>query len=305
MATMKDIKARINTVANIKKITKAMQLVAAAKLTRAQERAHTVRPYADELDGILGAISGSGGSDDSKDDRITLVFGDDGIPISTTRDRFFEQTDVKRPAVVLFTSDRGLCGGFNTNLIRAAQEFLKEHSDKDCKMVTIGKKGHQHFRRQDVDIILHRNEVSDKLILLEIKAITGELVNLYVSGEVDAIYFIYAKSLKASNYKVMTQKFLSIPSVETDTSTSHDYIMEPDRDAMFAQLIPLYATTAVFSALADSFASEYGAKMAAMQQATKNAEEKLDALILLRNRLRQATITRELAEIVGGAEALT
>lgn len=305
MATLKDIKARIHAVANIKKITKAMQLVAAAKLTRAQERAHTVRPYADELDGILGALAAAGGSDDSGDDRIDMQFGDDDAPISTTRARFFEQTEAKRPAVVLFTSDRGLCGAFNTNLIRATRAFLSEHSGEDCKLVTIGKKGHQFFRRQKVDIVLHHEGVSDKLILPDIKTITGELVNLYVSGDVDAIYFIYAKSLKASNYKVITQKFLSIPPVETETSASHDYIMEPDRDAMFAQLIPLYATTTVFSALADSFASEYGAKMAAMQHATKNAEEKLDALIILRNRLRQATITRELAEIIGSAEAIS
>jgi len=305
MATLMDIKARIKTVANIKKITKAMQLVAAAKLTRAQERAHTVRPYADELDGILGALSAAGGSDEGGDDPITMQFAEGSAPISTTRERFFEQTEVKRTAVALFTSDRGLCGAYNTNLIRAGQKFLREHSHQDCKLITIGRKGNQFYRRQNVDIIYHREGVNDKLILPEIKEITGQLVNLYVSGEVDAVYFIYAKSRSAASYEVTTQKFLSISPAETATGVSHDYIMEPDRDAMFAQLIPLYATTTVFSALADSFASEYGAKMAAMQQATKNATEKLDDLIMLRNRLRQATITKELAEIVGGAEALS
>jgi F-type H+-transporting ATPase subunit gamma len=124
-----------------------------------------------------------------------------------------------------------------------------------------------------------------------------------VSGEVDALYFIYAKSLRSSLYRVTTQKFLGIPPVE-GKKADENYIIEPGRDELFADLIPLYATSCVFSALADSFASEYGARMSAMQQATKNADETLDGLVIVRNRMRQATITKELAEIVGGAEAL-
>jgi F-type H+-transporting ATPase subunit gamma len=140
-------------------------------------------------------------------------------------------------------------------------------------------------------------------VLEEIKEITGRLVEMYVKGEVDALYFIYARSLKAALYKVTTQKFLSIPPIE-GKEADDNYIIEPSRDELFADLVPLYATSIVFSVLADSFASEYGARMAAMQQATKNADEKLNALVIERNRLRQATITKELAEIVGGAEAL-
>jgi F-type H+-transporting ATPase subunit gamma len=140
-------------------------------------------------------------------------------------------------------------------------------------------------------------------VLPEIKEITGRLIELYVKGEVDALYFVYARSLRAALYRVTTQQFLPIPPVE-GKRTDDNYIIEPGRDELFADLLPLYATSLVFSVLADSFASEYGARMAAMQQATKNADEKLNDLVIERNRLRQATITKELAEIVGGAEVL-
>jgi len=300
MATLRDIKASINTVGNIGKITKAMQLVAAAKLNKAQERAHTVRPYADEMDGVLGTLATLAG-DEGGDALVEMVF-DETAPLVATREKLFAQHEVTRPAVVLMTSDRGLCGAYNTNLIRATSKYLEDNADKDCKLVTLGRKGHQFFRRRDVDLIYHRDGIDDKLDLAQIKEITGKLVDLYVSGEVDGVYLIYAKSVGTASYRVTTQKFLSIPPVEG--SSDENYIIEPDPEQLFATLIPLYAATTIFSALADSFASEYGAKMAAMQQATKNAEEKLDGLIILRNRLRQAAITKELAEIVGGAEAL-
>jgi F-type H+-transporting ATPase subunit gamma len=305
MATLRDIKARIKTVANIGKITKAMQLVAAAKLNKAQERAHTVRPFADEMDAILGALAGVAAGDDSGgDDTLEMSFVDGAPPLETTRESLFAQTEERRPAVVLITSDRGLCGAFNTNLIRAAEQFLRDNADRECRLVTIGRKGNQYFRRRRVDIAYHREGVNDRLVLEEIKEITGRLVELYVTGEADAVYLIYAKSTGTATYQITTQKFLSIPPVADAGDVEENYILEPDRERLFATLIPQYATTMIFSALADSFASEYAAKMAAMQQATKNAEEKLGDLVIERNRMRQAAITKELAEIVGGAEAL-
>jgi F0F1-type ATP synthase, gamma subunit len=204
---------------------------------------------------------------------------------------------------VLFTADRGLSGAFNANLIRAAQHFIREHRDQDVKLITIGRKGYGFFRRRATPVVHFKTGLSDRLVLDEIRDVTGKLLELYASGEVDALYFIFAKSLRASLYRVTTQQFLPIPPVE-GAKTDDNYIIEPGRDELFANLIPLYANSRVFSVLADSFASEYGARMAAMQQATKNADEKLDGLVLERNRLRQAIITKELAEIVGGAEAL-
>ena len=253
MATLKDIKVRIRTVSSIRNITRAMQLVAAAKLTRAQERAHTVRPYADEMDAILGALAAVSSDDGGADAAMEMVFAPGVPPIRTTRARLFEQREERRPGVVLLTSDRGLCGAFNSNLVRAAQRFLAEHEGKDCQLVLLGKKGYQFFRRRGLPILYHRAGLSDRLLLPEIKEITGKLVELYVSGEVDALYLIYAKSIRAAMYRVTTQKFLSIPPVE-GSAGGDSYILEPDCESLFATLIPLYATTTVFSALADSFA---------------------------------------------------
>jgi F-type H+-transporting ATPase subunit gamma len=300
MATLKDIKARINSVANIKKVTNAMKLVASAKLTRAQERAQTVRPYSEELDGILGTLSAltRGGESETP---ISMSFFEDEPALETVRESLFGHTKAERPAVVLITSDRGLCGAFNTNLIRAALAFMREHPD--AKLITLGKKGRTYFRTLKVDPRYHKQGISDKLLIEEIREITGRLLELFVKGEVDSVFLVYAKFRKGTLSTVTTQQFLPIPPVETEEG-GDVYILEPDRDRVFETLIPLYATTAIFSAFADSFASEYGARMSAMRQATDNAEEKLNELIILRNRLRQASITKELAEIVGGAEAL-
>lgn len=300
MATIRDLKNRIRAVENIRKITRAMQLVAAAKLNRAQQRAQSVRPFADELDRILGGLAG-GGIEESADVVIEFPYAD-GV-VKTTLGRIFSNHEIKKPGLVLFTADRGLSGAFNANLIRAAQHFIREHRDQEVKLITIGRKGYGFFRRRPTPIVHFKTGLSDRLVLDEIRDVTGKLLELYASGEVDALYFIFAKSLRASLYRVTTQQFLPIPPVE-GAKTDDNYIIEPGRDELFANLIPLYANSRVFSVLADSFASEYGARMAAMQQATKNADEKLDDLVLERNRLRQAIITKELAEIVGGAEAL-
>jgi F-type H+-transporting ATPase subunit gamma len=302
MATLLDLKQRIRGVENIRKITKAMQLVAAAKLNRAQTRAHAVRPFAEELDKVLGGLAG-GGIEESADAPVEFTFIEGEPPLRTTLGHLFSQNEAKKPGLVLITADGGLSGAFNANLIRAAQLYIRDHKDLDIKLITIGKKGHAFFRTRPTPIIFHKHGVSDRLLLPEIKEITGRLIELYVKGEVDALHFIYARSLRAALYRVTTQQFLPIPPVE-GARADDNYIIEPGRGEMFADLIPLYATSLVFKVLADSFASEYGARMAAMQQATKNADEKLTDLVMERNRLRQATITKELAEIVGGAEAL-
>jgi F-type H+-transporting ATPase subunit gamma len=303
MATLLDLKQRIRAVENIRKITKAMQLVAAAKLNRAQSRAQSLRPFAEELDRLLGGLAG-GGIDESSDAPVEFSFVPGQPPLRTTLGHLFEQKEVKRPGIVLVTADRGLSGAFNANLIRAAQLYIREHPEQDVKLITIGKKGHAFFRNRPTPILYNKIGISDRLLLPEIKEITGKLIELYVKGEVDALYFISARSLRAALYKVTTQQFLPIPPVKSDAKSDDTYIIEPGRDELFGDLIPLYATSLVLSVLADSFASEYGARMAAMQQATKNADEKLNGLVIERNRLRQATITKELAEIVGGAEVL-
>ncbi len=302
MATLRDIKNSIKSVGNIKKITRAMQLVAAAKLNKAQQRAATVRPYADELEGILGTLANMVG-DESGDVAVELALLDDQPPAITTRERLFSAASDRKPGVVLMTADRGLCGAFNSSLIRESQKLLNELSDKDPQLITIGKKGHAFWKINGREPIYHRDGLSDKLDIGEIREVTGNLVNLYLSGQVDSLTVVFAKAGRGASYQITRQQFLPIPPIE-GVASDESYIMEPDPDSVFASMIPLYATTTIFSSLADMFASEYAAKLAAMQQATNNADEKLSDLIILRNRLRQATITKELAEIVGGAEAL-
>ncbi|MBI4719867.1 MAG: ATP synthase F1 subunit gamma [Chitinivibrionia bacterium] len=307
MATLLDLKARIKVVGNIKKVTRAMQLVAAAKFTRAQNRARAARPYTNELDKILGTLSGvvaeARDASDTDGTPVVLSFLDGVPPIETYREKLFAQKESHSPGLVLITSDRGLCGSFNTRLIKAAQDFLADNEGKDCKLLLIGRKGFQFFKSRKVPIIYRHEGVGDKLNLNEVKTITAKLVELFVNGDVDSLHLLYTQFKSAMSSKVTLEQFLSIPPVAGEKSDEL-YILEPDTDSLFATLLPFYATTKVVSALADSFASEYGARMTAMQSATKNAEEMLQNLIILRNRLRQAIITKELAEIVGGAEAL-
>lgn len=301
MPSLLDIKARIKAVENIKKITRAMQLVAAAKFTRAQSRARSTRPYSNELDAVLRTLAGLT-DDDGDGEALELRFAEGDDPIEVERDQLFSPAPVRCPGIILVTADRGLCGAFNTRLIRKAADFVRSHPEMNCRLITVGKKGHTYFKRRDLPIIHHEEDISDKLHLDEIKRLTGRLVRLYVDGEVDGLYIIYSEFKTAMHSTVKVDKFLSIPPVED--GDGHDvYLLEPDRDAVYETLIPLYATTKIFATLADSFASEYGARMAAMQSATSNAEEMLDAQILLRNRMRQAIITKELAEIVGGSGA--
>ncbi len=303
MPTLIDLKARIKAVENIKKITRAMHLVAAAKFYRAQSRARSARPYSNELDRILGALAAASDDDSGAGGNILeLAIVEGGAALRIDRAKLFERTEIKRPGIVLVTADRGLAGAFNTRLVRAANQFLDSHAEMDCRLITLGKKGYVYFKNKDVPIIHHEEGISDKLDLGEIKRITHKLVSLFVNGEVDGLFIIYTRFKTAMQSDVMTEQWLSIPVVEAEENQREGvYILEPDRGAVYEELIPLYATTKIFATLADSFASEQGARMTAMQLATKNAEEMLDSLVIERNRLRQAMITRELAEIVGGA----
>ncbi len=306
MPSLLDLKARIKAVANIKKITRAMQLVAAAKFTRAQNRARAARPYAEELDLILGILANlirDLPEEQRIGEPIEFAFAHGEEPIRSNWSKLIEQKEEEKPGIVLITSDRGLCGAFNTRLIRAAQDFMDTSAGKACKLITLGRKGNAYFKTKKSSILYHREGISDKLILEEIRGIARKLVELFVTDEVDALYLIYARFLTAMTSQVTVEKFLSIPRMP-EAEGNDLYILEPDREAVFRKLFPLYASTKIFSALAESYASEHGARMSAMQLATKNAEEMLEMLIIQRNRLRQAMITKELTEITGGAEAL-
>jgi F-type H+-transporting ATPase subunit gamma len=303
------IKERLKAVENIKKITRAMQLVAAAKFKRSEQRARASRPYSDEFEGVLRVLSGAARSLDrgaSSASTIEVAFEEGGPATEIEASAMFAQPgapEPRRAALVLVTSDRGMCGAFNTKLIRAAIEFARDHPSMNVRLVPVGRKGYLYFRRKDIPILFHEERLGDALDFAEIRRIARKLLGYFVTGEVDAVYIAYAQFGSATTSTVRIDKFLAIP--RGDEEESEDvYILEPDRRSVFEKLLPLYATTKIYAVLADSFASEYGARMTAMQMATKSAEEMIGTLVIERNRLRQAVITKELTEIVGAAEAL-
>ena len=309
MPSLLAIKARLKAVESIKKITRAMQLVATAKIKRSEQRAKASRPYSDEFDEILRVIAGAAqdeGKGPAAGATIELSLEENKPPVEIETTKIFEQPgepEPKRAGLVLVTSDRGMCGAFNTKLIRAAVEFIKNHPQMDVRLVPIGRKGYLYFKNREAPILHHQEHVGDGLDLDEIRRITRKLVGLFVTGEVDALYLLYAKFENVATSTLRIDKFLSIPRIDQE-ARQDVYILEPDRRSVYETLLPLYATTKIYAALADSFASEQGARMTAMQLATQNAEELIDGFIIERNRLRQAVITKELSEIVGAAESL-
>jgi len=284
MATLRDIKRRIRSVQNTKQITKAMEMVSAAKLRRAQTRVEKSRPYADKMQLILDNLSAASG---------------------VVAHPFFEKREVKKTTLVLATSDRGLCGSFNHNLIRRAVSFLSGFDPGMIELVCVGKKGYDYFKKRQYPIIYSINDFSGNLVLTKVRELSNLLTNRFLSGETDEVHLLFAKFITTAKHRITVEKFLNIEQEEQEAATGTlDYIFEPDPASIYDDLLPRYAMTKIQMALAESFASEHAARMIAMGGATKNAEEMVDHLTLVRNKARQATITKELLDIVGGAEAL-
>lgn len=286
MATLRDIKKRIRAVKNTRQITKAMEMVAAARLRRAEEEAVQSRPYADKMRLILEQISSAAASLDHP---------------------YFEQREIKRKTLVLFTGDRGLCGSYNANLIRRATQILKAESDIPIDLVLVGKKGEDFFKRRDWPIDRVFKGLQGKMDLDLVRELTDHVINRFVSGETDKVQLIYAKFITKATHRITVADFLPVAPPETDEEArgaGRQYIFEPDPKEIFDSLMPAYARTLMQSATADALASEHAARMMAMGQATKNADEMVDALTLQYNKARQSVITKELLEIVSGAEAL-
>ncbi len=285
MATLRDLRRRIRSVQGTQQITKAMEMVAAAKLRKAQTKVESSRPYASKMQAML--------------DNLTQASGSLTHPL-------FEKRETKKVGLVVVTSDRGLCGSYNHNVIHQADKFLKACEKDKVVLTIIGRKGYTYYLKRPWEIKLKYLGLGGGLNLAQVKNITNDLVNLFLTGEVDQIHFIYSKFLSAVTYKVTTEKFLNIESrVKTEGKESDvDYIFEPDPEKIFSSLLPNYCMTRVQMALTESFASEHGSRMISMGAATKNAEEMLDHLTLVMNKLRQASITKEMLEITTGAEAL-
>jgi F-type H+-transporting ATPase subunit gamma len=284
MATLRDIKRRIRSVQNTKQITKAMEMVSAAKLRRSQTRVEKSRPYADKMQLILDNLSAASG---------------------VVAHPFFEKREVKKTTLVLATSDRGLCGSYNHNLIRRAASFLSGYAPGVIELVCVGKKGFDYFKKRSYPIVYSINDFSGNLDLTKVRPLSNFLTTRFLSGETDEVHLLFARFITTTKHRITVEKFLNIEQEERETATGTlDYIFEPDPASIYDDLLPRYAMTKIQMALAESFASEHAARMIAMGGATRNAEEMVDHLTLVRNKARQAAITKELLDIVGGAEAL-
>ncbi len=284
MANLKEIRNRIVSVSSTMQITSAMKMVSAAKLKKAQDAITAMRPYADKLSELLQNFSGS-------------IDGETGS-------KYTDKRDVKNVLIVAITSNRGLCGAFNTNIIKHCLSMQKDHyMDQQVDFISIGKKAHDLIGKRH-NVISDHSEIYDALNFNSAAEIAEELMQLYTEGTYDKIEIVYNKFKNAATQIVTTEQFLPIVPIVQDSNTSADYIFEPAKAAIVEQLIPKSLKTQLFKAIRDSFASEHGARMTAMHKATDNATELRDQLKLTYNQARQAAITNEILEIVGGAEAL-
>jgi F-type H+-transporting ATPase subunit gamma len=287
MATLKAIRKRISSVRNTQQITKAMKMVSAAKLRRAQEAAVEARPYAEKMAELLKNVASR---------------------VSSEAHPLLRSRDENKIHLVLFTSDRGLCGGYNANLIRAAEAFVRERgAGKEIQLTFVGRRGADYFRRRRANIAERYTDVLYKLPEELAAEIAQKLIARFVNGEVDAVYILYSRFRSALSQVPTLEKLLPVAVGDAGESVPQEqteYLYEPGVHELLASLLPRITEVAVQRALLEATASEHGARMTAMDSASSNAAKMIGSLTLQMNRARQASITRELMEIVGTAEAL-
>ena len=291
MANLLDIRRRIKSVKNTQQITKAMKMVSAAKLKRAQNRVINARPFADKMNQVLSELA----AQTSEDFHHPLL----------------DQRGDERYLVVLVTADKGLCGAFNTNLIKAAQVFVKANPGKQIEWVTVGRKGRDFYRRRDANIVTEYIGLTGKgrVDFEEALVVAKEVINRFTEDRsVDKVFLIFAEFKSVLTQRIVTEQLLPISKTtetgDIDAAHPKDYIYEQEPAEIFSRLLPSLVETQIFRALLESIASEQGARMTAMEAASKNAGELISTLTLNMNRVRQAAITREIIEIVSGASAL-
>jgi F-type H+-transporting ATPase subunit gamma len=290
MATPRQIRGRIRVAKNIQQITKAMKMVAAARLRRAQEAVGAARPYAEKMRDVMLSLGASGG-DSLQHPLLRRVDG-----------------DPQNIGVILVTGDRGLCGAYNSSVIRRANDLVRPFGPSRAKIICIGKKGATFFRRRGFDIVAEYPVPATGISFGDAQAISRAGRDLFADGQVDALYLIYTQFFSAMTQRPQTVAILPIqpPQAEAGVAAAPtaDYLFEPDPEELLGSLLPRYVDTQVYQAIVESVASEHGARMTSMSSATDNAGKMISRLTLSLNRARQATITKEIAEIVGGAEAL-
>ncbi|MBT5089563.1 MAG: ATP synthase F1 subunit gamma [Flavobacteriales bacterium] len=285
MANLKEIRSRITSVGSTMQITSAMKMVSAAKLKRAQDAVTQMRPYANKLTELLVNLSS------------TLDSSEGGI--------YSENRDLKKVLLVTITSNRGLCGGFNANIIKKAKSLMDgEYKGVETDIISIGKKSSENFDKNGYNVISSHDDLYSDLTFDNTSEIAQKIMHAFTNTEYDKVVLLYNQFKNAATQIVMNEQFLPVESPEDTEATVGDYIFEPNQKDIVENLIPKSLKTQLFKAVLDSHASEHGARMTAMHKATDNAGELKKELTLSYNKARQAAITGEILEIVGGAEAL-
>jgi F-type H+-transporting ATPase subunit gamma len=305
MPSLKAIRKRISSVKSTQKITRAMKMVAGARLARAQARILALRPYAVKTQEVLAHLV------------ETMRVGEEGEAIEKTPDHpFLVERPEKTVVMLVLTSDRGLCGAFNTNINKMAERAWRERSaqGQTVQIYTLGRKGRDYLRRRKAPIVHDFARIWDGLDISKARLVSRTVVPPLVKGEVDSIYLIYNEFKSAMTQRVVVEPLLPLrptngaaapqAAVSLAPPAKVEYIFEPNKEALLERLLPMYVEISILRALYESMASELGARMTAMDSATNNAKEMISSLTLAYNRARQAAITKELMEIIGGAEAL-
>ena len=284
MSGLKEIRNRISSVSSTMQITNAMKMVSAAKLKKAQDSITATLPYSNKLSELVKNISASIDSIDSN-------------PLFIAR-------EVKNPLIIVITSNKGLCGGFNSNIIKEVYNISSEYGINKPDLLTIGKKGNDILRKK-FNVISSHNDLYDEFSYLNVKSIASKIMQLYTDEKYDEVTLVYNHFKNAATQIITKEQFLPISENKDDNiSISGDYIFEPNREKILEELIPKTLSIQLFKSISDSIAGEHGARMTAMHKATDNASELRDQLKLTYNKARQTAITNEILEIVGGAEAL-
>jgi len=286
--SLKDLKRKITAVQKTKQITRAMNMVAASKFKSAQMKMENFRPYAGKFMDVLNSLA---------------------LRVETMSHPLLAVRDPRRIRVICMTSDRGLCGGFNTNLIKATERFIKEKikDGKEVSLIAVGRKGRDFFRKK-ANIIAQKTDVLNKFDMTLAVSIADEVIFFFIKEEYDELYLIYNQFVNVSVQKPTVVRLFPLPSIGEDADVDPDrlldYAYEPSAEALLERLLPMYVHVLVYRALLETSAGENGARMAAMDNATRNAGEFIKKLTLTYNKARQAAITKEILDIVNGAEAL-
>lgn len=286
MATLRQIRQRIRIARNIQQITRAMKLIAAARLKRAQDRVMASRPYSERMQTLIGTLA--------------LTSGTIEHPLLQSREQ------VRRVGVLLITADRGLCGSYNTNIIRRCMDFVQQYEHEQVRLLTVGKKGMQFLQRRGYPTVQHFSIPLSGPTIAHAQEIAGIAQQMFLSEEVDEFYLVFSRFRSALVQIPTVQRLLPVERAEVENGRVEylHFIFEPSSEELLKRLLPRYVLNLVYQALLEATASEHGARMTAMSAATDNAGKMISTLTLNLNRARQAAITKEILEVVSGAEAL-